>query len=157
MTVPSMLAGFAEMSAISSGARARRRSSANVSDQDRVAQSTLQLRRRAFGDDLAVVEHDELFAESVGLFEVLGREQHRRPTFDQPFDDGPEVLSALGVEPGRRFVEEEDRGIGHQRRRQVEAPPHATGVGLDVLVRESASPKSHEQFARAPIAVDFSM
>jgi hypothetical protein len=48
--------------------------------QDGVAETALQLRRRPFGDDLAVVEHDELFAQAVGLFEVLRREQDRGAT-----------------------------------------------------------------------------
>jgi hypothetical protein len=35
---------------------------------------------------------------------------------------GAAALSALGVEPGRRLVEEEDLGAAEDRQRQIEPP-----------------------------------
>ena len=46
-------------------------------------------------------------------------------------DDLPQVVAALGVEPGGRLVEEEHGRAGHQGGGQVEAPAHAARVGLE--------------------------
>ena len=60
------------------------------------------------GHDPAVVEDGDLVGELVGLLEVLGRQEDRGSVVDQLPDGLPHVGSALGVEPGRRFVEEDD-------------------------------------------------
>jgi hypothetical protein len=70
------------------------------------------------------------------------------PPFDEPFDDRPEVLSTLRVESRRRFVEEEDRRIGDERRGQVQTTSHATGVGRRQLVREVGQAEVNEQLTR---------
>ena len=49
-------------------------------------------------------------------------------------DDLPQVVAALGVEPGGRLVEEEHGGPGHQGGGQVEPPAHAARVGLERAV-----------------------
>ena len=90
-----------------------------------VTQAGLQLLAGPLGDDLAVVEHDELFGETVGLFEVLGREEDRRSLLDQFFNDRPKVLATLGVQSGRGFIQEEQRRLGDEGRREVESSAHA--------------------------------
>ena len=50
-----------------------------------------ELRRGALGDHAAVVDHDDLVRESVGLFEVLRGEQHRGAVGDQLADDRPQI------------------------------------------------------------------
>ena len=93
------------------------------------ADLVLQLVGGALGDHLAVVDHRDPVGEPVGLVEVLGGEQHRRPVGDPPFDRLPEPDPAARVEPGRRLVEEEHRRPRDQRRGEVEPPPHPARVG----------------------------
>ena len=98
--------------------------------------STIVAPSRAFswvdgslGDHVAVVDHDDVVGEAVGLFEVLRREQHRGAFGDELLDDPPEVGAALRVETGGRLVEEEHLGPVHERGREVEPAPHAAAVG----------------------------
>ena len=79
-----------------------------MSDRTVVPRLGFQLRRRAFGDDFAVVQYDEVFREAIGLFEILGRQQHGGATFDEVLDDAPQVLSALGVQARGGLVKKEN-------------------------------------------------
>src|SRR3954468_23408998 len=63
------------------------RQSCDVELHDVAADAVLQLVRRARRDDQPVVDDDDLVAELVGLFEVLRREQQRRPLADELADD----------------------------------------------------------------------
>ena len=69
--------------------------------------------RRCPGDDLPVIDDRDVVGEPIGLLEVLGRQQQRRAARDQLLDQRPHLEATAGIEPGRRFVEEEDgrRGI----------------------------------------------
>ena len=96
-------------------------------------------------DDAAVVDHDDLVGEPVGLLEVLRREQQRRAAGHERGDHLPHVQAGLGVEPGRRLVEEDDLGVGHERAGEVEAAPHAARVGLRRPVRGVGEPELLEQ------------
>ena len=71
------------------------------------------------------------------------------PSRDQLLDDRPQVLAALGVEPGGGLVEEEHRRAGHQGGGQVEAPAHAARVGLERRGRRHRSGRS-PRAARRP-------
>ena len=51
------------------------------------------------------------------------------PDADEVADDLPHRLPAARVQAGRRLVEEDHLGPADQRRREVEAPPHAARVG----------------------------
>ncbi len=92
-----------------------------------------QLVGRPLGDEAAVVEHGdavgELVGELVGLVEVLGGEKHGGPRTDQLADDLPHGSAAAGVEPGGRFVEEDEPGVTDEGHRQVEPASHASRVG----------------------------
>ena len=53
----------------------------------------------------------DVVGEAVGLFEVLGREQHRRAVGDELGDQPPQVAAAAArVETGCRLVEEQHLG-----------------------------------------------
>ena len=93
------------------------------------AEPRLELGCRALGDHRAVVDHHDAIGEVVGLFEVLGGEQHGRAALDQALDHPPQLVATLRVETGGRFVEEQDRRLVDQRRGEVEPTPHAAGVG----------------------------
>ena len=104
-------------------------------DLEHVAtEPVLELVRRSLGDDASAVEHDDPVGEVLGLLHVLRREQDRRALGHQLVDELPQVVPRPRIEPGRRLVEEEDRGSTDETGRQVETSPHAARVGLDGLV-----------------------
>ncbi len=98
------------------------------------ADPALQLVRRALGDGHPVVDDHDPVGQVVGLLEVLGGEQDRRAPTDQVPDHRPQVGPAAGVEAGGGLVEEQHRRLGHEGAGEVEAAPHAPGVGLDRAV-----------------------
>ena len=99
-----------------------------------LAQLGLERRGRALAHDQAVVDDRDPIAELVGLLEVLGGEEDRRPLAVDPAQLLPDRQPAGRVEPGGRLVEEQDVGLVHQRRGEVEPPLHAAGVALDHAV-----------------------
>src|SRR5262249_12542978 len=81
----------------------------------------------------------------------LRRQEDRRPLGDERLDRVPEPDPTSDVETGRRFVEEEDRRPGDERRRQVEAPPHSARVGADQPAAGLVQIERGEQLSR-PLA-----
>src|SRR5206468_12558412 len=70
----------------------------------------LQLRGRALGHDVPVVDDPDAVGEFVGLLEVLRGQEDGHPGLSrQSCDLAPERAPALYVETGRRLAEEEDR------------------------------------------------
>ena len=55
------------------------------------ADAGLELVGRALGDHRAVVDHDDLVGEAIGLVEVLGRQQHGRALLDAALDRLPQA------------------------------------------------------------------
>jgi len=90
-----------------------------------VAQVSLEVRRRPLGDHRAVVDDDDVLGEPVGLFEVLGGEEHGGATRNECLDHVPQGQSALWVEAGRRLVQKQDRRAGHESGGKVESTAHA--------------------------------
>ena len=82
----------------------------------------------------AVVEHDDVVGQAVGLFEVLGGEHDRGAVADEVAEHVPQVVAAARVEAGGGLVEEQHLGRGHEAGGQVEAPAHAAGERLDQAV-----------------------
>ena len=106
---------------------------------------------RAGGDDLAVVEQDDVVGERVGLLQVLGGEDQRGAAADQLAEHVPELVAAFRVEAGGRLVEEEDRGRGDEAGGEVEPAAHAAAVVLDQPVARvvEARARSSSSSARA--------
>ena len=93
----------------------------------------------------AVVDHDDLVGEAVGLFQVLGREQHRGTVGHEPPDHAPQLEPTPRVETRRRLVEIQERRASYQARREVEPPAHSARVRLHELpggLRRSKSSSS---------------
>ena len=63
------------------------------------ADPVLELVGRSLGDHVAVVDHDDLVREAVGLIEVLGGQEHRRALGHAPLDRLPHVSRARGSRP----------------------------------------------------------
>ena len=66
-----------------------------------------------------------MVGELIGLFQILGREQHRGAVADQLSDEVPDVVAGPGIESGCRFVEEQDLWSAHEARTQIESTTHA--------------------------------
>ena len=82
---------------------------------------------RAFGNDLAVVDDHDPVGQVVGLFEVLGGEQHVGAVGDELAHSFPEGDAASRVEPGGRLVEQQDAGTSDEARAEVQAAAHPSG------------------------------
>jgi hypothetical protein len=72
-------------------------------------------------------------------------EQDGDPAGDQVPDDAPHLHPAARVEPGGRLVQEQHPGPADQAGGQVQAPPHAAGVGLRRPVRGVLQPELGQQ------------
>ena len=108
----------------------------------RPAQLVDDRRRRAVGDDPAVVHHDDAVTKPLGLLDVMGDEDDRRATVADATDDVPRVSPADRVEVLRQLVEEHelrvtDEGEGDEqaltlasRQRSERACPQAGEVPL---------------------------
>jgi hypothetical protein len=84
----------------------------------------LEVGGRADLDHLAGLEDHDPLGQGVGLFEVLGGEQHGGTGSDELADRLPQREAALEVEPGGRLVQEQHRRLVHKRRGDV-TPAHA--------------------------------
>ena len=94
-----------------------------------------ELERRALGDDSALVHHDEPIAQLLGLVHVVRRQHERDAPLLQPEEPIPDHVSCLGVEPGRRLVEQQDVRIADEGTGDREPPLHSAGERLDARLR----------------------
>ena len=70
------------------------------------ADRRLQLRGRALGDHLAVIDHGDALGQLVGLVEVLRAEEDRGALLGQRPDDAPDLVARARIEARRGLVEE---------------------------------------------------
>ena len=85
-----------------------------------------------FDDDLALRDDREPVGELVGLLEVVRGEQDRqRLRLGEPRHLVPHHDARLGIEAGRRLVEEQHARAVHEPERDVEPAAHPAGVRLD--------------------------
>jgi hypothetical protein len=109
----------------------------------------LELAGRALGDDLPVVDDGDAPGELVGLVEVLGREEDGGASRHECSHDVPHLVPAPRVEAGGGFVEEQQVGGDDDARGDVEAPSHATGVVLGLLVGRVDEAERGEELGRS--------
>ena len=91
--------------------------------------ASLELARRALGDDPATVKDRDPVGELVGLVQVLGGEEDRDALGRQPADGIPHGAPTARIQAGRGLVEEDHPRGADQRHRQVKPPPHPARVG----------------------------
>ena len=114
-----------------------------------VADARLELVGRALRDRAAVVEHDDVVGEAVGLFEVLRREDQRGALAHELAQQVPEVAAAARVETGGRLVEEQHLGRRDEAGGEVEPAAHAAGERLHELVGVVGEVEQLEQLVGA--------
>ena len=93
-----------------------------------------QLGARPLGDDLALVDEGDLVAELLGLFQVVRRQQDRRPLLVDALDVVPELEPQLDVDAGGGLVEDQQARPVHQGAGQDQPPLHPAGEGPGALV-----------------------
>src|SRR5829696_4415433 len=99
----------------------------------------LELTARPLGGDRTGVDQRYLFAERLGLLQVMRREQDGEPAVVELPDVAPQLVAQLHVHPGRRLVEEEHLRIVHERPGEEHPPLHPPREGVDplfALIRE---------------------
>ena len=87
----------------------------------------LDLRTGAVRDDDAVRQHHDPIGEVVGLFQVVGREQHGPAARGELAHRRPERPPDLDIHRDRWLVQHQQVGIGHQRQRVADALGLAAG------------------------------
>src|SRR5215210_2096865 len=91
------------------------------------------------GRDVAPVYERDLLAQSLGLFEVMGRQQDGHPPTVKLPDVAPQLVAQLDVYPRRRLVQEQHLGVVHERpgKQHATLQPSRERVGpLTALSRE---------------------
>ena len=76
--------------------------------------------RRALHDDAPVGEIDDALA-ALGLVHVVGRDEHGQAVAGHVVDQVPELAARLGVDAGRRLVEQQQLSARAGRRRRARA------------------------------------
>ena len=74
-----------------------------------------QLRRRAFRNDLPVIDDGEAVAQTLRFIHIMRGEQDGAVAPLELPHDVPELTAALRIEPGGGLVEKQNSRIGHQR------------------------------------------
>ena len=109
-----------------------------------------QLARRALGDDLRPVHDHEAVAELLGLVHVVRREDERHALLLQPVEPVPERVAGLGIEAGRRLVEEQELGARDERAGDRQPPLHPARERVDLRVAAVGELDEVEQLGRPP-------
>ncbi len=117
--------------------------------EDLAADAVFELVAGPFRDHAAVIDDGDLVRELIRFFEVLRRQQDRRPLAAQVADDLPDLVATPRIETCRRLVEEEHARLREQARREVEPPSHAARVGLRGSVGGLDELEALEQLRRA--------
>src|SRR5918995_2661987 len=102
--------------------------------QVRLADVGLQRRRGALGDQTPAGDDPHPVGEPVGLLEVLGGEEDRRPLVVELPHLLPDRPAADRVESRGRLVEEQDPGGVDQRRGEIEPASHPARVGAHTAI-----------------------
>jgi len=85
-----------------------------------------------FDEDFAVVDDGEAVAEFVGLFHVMGGEDHGDALAAKALDGLPHGDAALGIEASGGLVEEEDLGMVGDGAGDLETLREASAEGLRI-------------------------
>ena len=122
----------------------------HVRFDDVLASPPLQLRGRALGHRSAVVDDHDVRRQVVGLVEVLGGEQDVGAPAHQPLDGLPQVDPAPRVQAAGGLVQQQQPGLAHEARTQVELAAHAPRVRADQPVGRLLEAQLFQHRGRVP-------
>lgn len=74
-----------------------------------------QRHRRLAGDQAAVIDDGDRVAKRLRLFEIVRRQQDRRPVLIQMADIRPKLLAQRDIDAGGRLIEHKDGRRMHKR------------------------------------------
>src|SRR5205814_9309314 len=117
--------------------------------EDVTADAIFELVAGPFGYHAAVIDDGDLVRELVRFFEVLRRQQNRRPFAPQVADDVPDLVATSWIEPGGRLVEEEHTRLREHAGGEIEPPSHAARIRLGSSVGGVHELEALEQLRRA--------
>ena len=117
------------------------------------AQGGGELRGRALGDDLAVVDEDDFIAVGFGLGGVVGADQEGAAVVAQVAEPAPDGFGGAGVEREGGFVEQQQGGLVEQGAGEVESSAEAAGEGGAEVVGALGELEFAEQLDNAPGAL----
>ena len=113
----------------------------------------LELGRLARGDDAAVIDDRDAVAR-VGLFEIVRRQEERRPVLGaELLEESPDPAALARVEAEGRLVEEEDRRAVEDPAREVERAPHAARERPDAHLAPVLEPEQVERLVDPDLAL----
>ena len=121
---------------------------------DVAARLVLQLIGGPRRDDSSVVDDHDIASELIGLFEVLGGEQHVGTVADEVADGVPQLAPAARVETGRGLVEQQESRAPDQAGAEVEPAAHAAGVVADHARAGLGEADALEHLAGSALGVD---
>src|SRR5205807_5160905 len=107
--------------------------------------------RRPFRDLLAVVENEHGLAEAHDHLHVVLDEQHGLARVAQPAHRLQQIVEERAVDAGRRLVEQDQRGIGHEHTHELDELLLTVGEVTRVLAGQPA--QSHELQQLAAVAL----
>jgi hypothetical protein len=108
-----------------------------VAPRDAVARRSVDadLRRRADGEDATVLHDPDAIAEGLGLVEVVRGEQDRLAEVGERAHGAPGGAARLGIEAGRRLVEEDELRVADEREGEIQPARLPAGQPADADVR----------------------
>ncbi len=116
------------------------------------------LRHRAIGDDVALVQDQHAGAVLLDLGQEVRAEEHGRSAFARdPSDVREHLLLPCRIEAERRLVEEYDIGVVHERPGDAKALAHAAAVRGNERLLRSNSPTSSSSAAAVVAALALDM
>src|SRR5439155_9374757 len=127
------------------------------SELDKVLAAELgdQLRRRAQGDDFAVIDDGDAVAETLGFIHVVRREQNSPSLRSEAAQDVPELPARLRIEPGRRLVEKEQLRVADEGARVGQPLPLPAGELYNIRIRFLGQPDAlHHRIRIVPSLVE---
>jgi hypothetical protein len=117
-------------------AKRRKLRGGKVIDDERLPRAAPeQVVERALGQQPPAVQDRHAVADLLDLRQQVGAEQHGRPTRLLFEDQRGDLGRADRVDAGRRLVEDQYRGFGHQRLREPDALEHALRISADPAIR----------------------
>ena len=114
-----------------------------------------QILDRVNTDNAALDDEGDASAKPLGLFDVMGSQEDRRPPGVQVGDELANLACAGHIDPGGRLIHEQNRRRVDDSRRDSKLALHALGVSGEFALRCLSQAEAVEQFPRTGSTVVF--